>query len=68
MQKYYRNAFIKCQIFFLNLNMPKTKWEGAEDAKINNFLSTEVDKNTYMSLVGISSGCPVGLWTRMLAW
>ena len=29
---------IKCQIFFLNLNMPKTKWDGAEEPTLNNFL------------------------------
>ena len=28
---------IKYLIFVLNLNMPKTKWEGAEDPTINHF-------------------------------
>ena len=28
---FYRNALIKCQIYILNFNMPKTKWDGAED-------------------------------------
>ena len=37
----YRNALIKTQIFVLNLNMPKTKWEieGAEDPTINHFFN-----------------------------
>ena len=35
---------IKCQILVLNLNMPKNKWEGAEDPTINNFLKNEIRK------------------------
>ena len=27
---------MKCQIFVLNLNMPKTMWDGAEEPTINN--------------------------------
>ena len=37
----YRNALIKCQIFVLNLNMPKTKWDGAEKPTIDNFFKTD---------------------------
>ena len=29
------------RIFVLNLNMPKTKWEGAEDPTINNLFKIE---------------------------
>ena len=32
---------IKCQIFILNRNMPKTKWEGSEDDKIKHFFKIE---------------------------
>ena len=35
----HRNALIKCHIFVLNLNMPKTKWDGAEEPTINNFFN-----------------------------
>ena len=35
---------IKCQIFVLNLIMPKTKWEGAEDPTINNSFKIESRK------------------------
>ena len=35
--KYCRKDLIVCQIFVLNLNIPKTKWEGAEDPTIYNF-------------------------------
>ena len=34
---------IKCQIFVLNLNMPK-KWEGAEYPTINDFFKIESRK------------------------
>ena len=37
----YRNALIKCQIFVLNLNMPKTEWEGPEDPINNYFFKIE---------------------------
>ena len=37
----YRNASIKCQIFVLNLNMPKTKWDDAEEPTINNFFKID---------------------------
>ena len=32
---------MKCQIFALNLNIPRTKWEGTEDPTINNFYKIE---------------------------
>ena len=35
--KYCRNDLIECQIFVLNVNTPKTKWEGAEGPTIDNF-------------------------------
>ena len=33
----FRKAWIKCQILIRNLNMPKTKWDGAKEPTINNF-------------------------------
>ena len=41
----YRNALIKCVIFVLNLNMPKTKWDVAEESTINNFFKKFIAKN-----------------------
>ena len=37
----YRNYLIKCRIFILNLNVPKTKWDGAEEPTINHFYKTD---------------------------
>ena len=33
----YLNALMKCQIFILNPNMPKTNLDGAEESTIKNF-------------------------------
>ena len=40
-----RNALINYQIFILNLNMPKTKWNGSEDPAINNVYN--IDNRTF---------------------
>ena len=49
MQKYLlkSNVLIKYQIFVLNFNIPKTKWEGAEDPTINNFLKLKAENFEY---------------------
>ena len=36
---------MKCQIFVLNLTMPKTKWDGAEEPTIRNFY--EIDSRKF---------------------
>ena len=45
-----RNALIKCQIFVLNINIPKTKWDGAEEPTINKFFKINSRKIIICSL------------------
>ena len=45
MQLYSSKSFNKFQIFVLNLNMLKTKWDGDEEPTINNFY--KIDRRTF---------------------
>ena len=43
-------CFNKCQISIWNLKMPKIKWDGAEEATINNFYKIDYRKFWIRSL------------------